>query len=105
MAEAVAAAGAAAGLEVAATAGSLDAEGASDAEVASGSEVAAAAGASVAAAAGSAASGLAVGGLAAYRGERAACVESRDLTAGLTEGAVIGLEAPQAQAPRRRLRS
>jgi hypothetical protein len=88
----VAAAEAAAGLEVAATAGSVDAEVAAGSAVAAGSEVA------VAAAAGSV-----VGGPAAFPGVRAACAKCHDLTAGLTEDAVIGLEAPQA--PKRRLRS
>ena len=77
-------------LEVAATAGSLDAE------VAAGSELAGAA------AAGSVTSGSVVGGPAAFPGERAACAKSHDLTAGPTEDAVFGLEAPQG--PKRRLR-
>ena len=87
------------GLEVAAAAGSS-----LDAEVAAGSEVAgvAAAGSMTS---GSVTSGsvAGVGGPAAYPGERAACAKSHDLTAGLTEDAVIGLEVPQA--PKRRLRS
>jgi len=88
----VVAAAATAGLEVAATAGSLAAE-----------VVAGAAAAEVVAAAGSLALGSAAGArgarvarAAAYPGECAACAESHDLTAGLTEDAVIGLEAPQA---------
>ena len=96
MAVAVVAAAATAGLEVAATAGSLAAE-----------VVAGAAAAEVVAAAGSLASGSAAGAqvarAAAYPGGCAAGAESHDLTAGLTEDAVIGLEAPQA--PKRRLRS
>ena len=83
----VVAAAATAGLEVAATAGSLAAE-----------VVAGAAAAEVVAAAGSLASGSAAGARgarvaqpAAYPGECAACAESHDLT----EDAVIGLEAPQ----------
>ena len=93
---------AASGLQVAATAGSsLDAEVAARSEVAAGSEVAGAA------AAGSLASGSVTsggpmiggpGGPAAYPGERAACAKSHDLAAGLTEDAVVGLEAPQATA-------
>src|SRR5580693_3269021 len=62
------------------------------AEAAAGLEVAGAAG-----------SGSVVGGPAAFPGVRAACAKCHDLTAGLTEDAVIGLEAPQA--PKRRLRS
>jgi hypothetical protein len=52
---------------------------------------------------GSVAGGSVVGGPAAHPGERAARAKSQDLTAGVTEDAVIGLEAPQA--PKRRLRS
>src|SRR5215469_1592079 len=88
----VVAAAATAGLEVAATAGSLAAEVVAGAEVAAG-----------AAAAGSLAAGSAAGARvarvarpAAYPGECAACAKPHDLTAGLTEDAVIGLEAPQA---------
>jgi hypothetical protein len=87
--------------EVAATAGlSLDAEVATvsslDAELAAGSEVAGAAAAG-SLASGSVTSGPMIGGLggpAAHPGERAACAKSHDLTAGLSEDAVIGLEAP-----------
>ena len=92
------------GLAAAATLGSLDVEVAADSEAALGSEVAgvAAAGSMTS---GSVTSGsvAGVGGPAAYPGERAACAKSHDLTAGLTEDAVIGLEVPQA--PKRRLRS
>ena len=87
----------AAGSEVAAASGSsLDAEVAARSEVAAGSEVAGAA------AAGSVTSGGPMiggpGGPAAHPGERAACAKSHDLEAGLTEDAVVGLEAPQATA-------
>ena len=93
----------AAGSEVAAASGSsLDAEVAARSEVAAGSEVAGAA----AAGSGSVTSGGPMiggpGGPAAHPGERAACAKSHDLAAGLSEDAVIGLEA---QAPKRRLRS
>jgi hypothetical protein len=87
-----AAAEAAVGLEVAATVGSLAAEVAAASGVVAG-----------AVAAGAVASGSVVVGAAAYPGERAACAKSHDLTVGLTEDAVIGLEAPQAH--KRRLRS
>jgi len=40
---------------------------------------------------GSVTGGSVVGGPAAHPGERAACAKSHDLTAGLTEAAVIGL--------------
>ena len=98
------------GLEVAATSG-LEVAAASgsslDAEVAARSEVAAGSGVAGAAAAGSLASGSVTsggpmiggpGGPAAHPGERAACAKSHDLAAGLTEDAVVGLEAPQATA-------
>jgi len=97
-AAAVVAAGAAASVG-AVVAGLLAAEGAV------ASVVAAAAGS--ASGSGSVAAGSVVGRVArvarvaAHPGERAACAKSHDLTAGLTEDAVIGLEAPQA--PKRRL--
>ena len=93
MVVAAAAAEAVVGLEVAATAGSLDAEGAAGAAAADS-------------VAGSfSAQAARVAQAAAYPGERAAGAnnKSHDLTAGFTEDAVIGLEAPQA--PLRRPRS
>ena len=78
---------AATGLEVAATAGSVDAEVAAGSEVAAASEVA-----------GAAAAGSVVGGAAAFPGVRAACAKCHDLTAGLTEDAVIGLGSASSQA-------
>jgi hypothetical protein len=71
-----AAAEAAAGLEVAATAGSLDAEVAAGSAVAAGSELAGAA----AAASASVHSGSVVGGPAAVPGERVACANDRPCT-------------------------
>ena len=89
-------------LQVAATAGSsLDAEVAARSEVAAGSEVAGAA-AAASLASGSMTSGGPMiggpGGPAAHPGERAACAKSHDLAAGLSEDAVVWLEALQATA-------
>ena len=93
---------AASGLGGAAVAGSsLDVEVAAGSVVAAGSEVAGAA-AAASLASGSMTSGGPMiggpGGPAAHPGERAACAKSHDLAAGLTEYAVVGLEARQATA-------
>ena len=96
----------AAGSEVAPASGLLDAEAAARSELVARSEVAAGSEVAGAAAAGSLTSGLVTsgpmiggpGGPAAHPGERAACAKSHDLAAGLTEYAVVGLEARQATA-------
>ena len=91
----------AAGSEVAAASGSsLDAEVAARSEVAAGSEVAGAAAAGSLASGSMTSGGPMIGGPgepAAHPGERAACARSHDLAAGLTEDAVVGLEAPRAE--------
>ena len=82
----------------AASGSSLDAEVAARSGLAAGSEVAGAA----AAGSGSVTSGGPMiggpGGPAAHPGERAACAKSHDLAAGLSEDAVVWLEALQATA-------
>ena len=94
----------AAGSEGAPASGSLDAEVAARSELVARSEVAAGSEVAGAAAAGSGSvtSGGPMiggpGGPAAHPGERAACAKSHDLAAGLSEDAVVWLEALQATA-------
>jgi len=94
----------AAGSEVAPASGLLDAEVAARSELVARSEVAAGSEVAGAAAAGSGSvtSGGPMiggpGGPAAHPGERAACAKSHDLAAGLSEDAVVWLEALQATA-------
>ena len=94
----------AAGSEVAPASGLLDAEVAARSELVARSEVAAGSEVAGAAAAGSGSvtSGGPMiggpGGHAAHPGERAACAKSHDLAAGLSEDAVVWLEALQATA-------
>jgi len=94
----------AAGSEVAPGSGSLDAEVAARSELVARSELAAGSEVAGAAAAGSGSvtSGGPMiggpGGPAAHPGERAACAKSHDLAAGLSEDAVVWLEALQATA-------
>src|SRR6516165_5362732 len=97
-------AGSPAGAEVAPGSGSLDAEVAARSELVARSELAAGSEVAGAAAAGSGSvtSGGPMiggpGGPAAHPGERAACAKSHDLAAGLSEDAVVWLEALQATA-------
>ena len=90
----------AAGSEVAPASGSLDAEVAARSVVAVASVVAGAAAAGSLASGSMTSGGPIIGGPgepAAHPGERAACARFHDLAAGLTEDAVVGLEAPRAE--------